>query len=99
MRYKELLYDGNQVKSQKKIDDILKNHKFYWIIDSEIEDAQIEIKKDTLIWHSGNFYSGDWYYGIFKNGNFYGNFINGIFENGTFKGKWKSGVNLQSERV
>jgi hypothetical protein len=99
MRYKELIIDEKSIKSQNQIDSILKSKKFYWLIDSEIENAQIEIKNDTLIWNSGDFYSGDWHYGIFKGGNFWGNFINGIFENGNFKGKWKSGINLQSEKI
>ena len=99
MRYTELMVDGKSIKSQNQIDSILKSNKFYWLIDAEIENAQIEIKNNTLIWHSGNFYSGDWFYGIFKEGNFYGNFINGIFENGNFRGHWKSGINLQSEKI
>ena len=98
MRYQELMYDDKPIKSQKRIDNILKKHKFYWLIDSEIEDAKIEIKNNTLIWHSGSFYSGDFYYGIFKDGYFHGNFINGILEGGVFKGKWKSGIN-KSEKV
>ena len=99
MRYKELIIDTKSIKTQNQIDSILKEYKFYWLIDSEIEQARIEIKNNTLIWHSGDFYSGDWYYGIFKTGNFYGNFINGIFESGNFKGNWKSGINLQSEKI
>ena len=99
MRYKELIIDGKSIKSNHQIDSQLKSRKFYWLIDSEIENAQIEIKNNTLIWHSGDFFSGDWYYGIFKGGNFWGNFINGIFESGNFKGKWQSGINLQSEKI
>ena len=99
MRYKELIIEGKSIKSQNQIDSILKQNKFYWLIDSEIENAKIEIRKNTLIWHSGNFYSGDWEYGVFKEGSFFGNFINGIFENGNFKGNWKSGINLQSEKI
>lgn len=99
MRYTELVIDGKSFKSQNEILKQLLLKKFYWLLDSEIENAKIEIKNDTLIWHSGDFYSGDWGYGIFKSGNFYGNFINGIFENGNFKGKWQSGINLKSERI
>lgn len=99
MRYSELMIDGKSIKSQKQIDEILRKKQFYWLIDAEIENAKIEIKRDTLIWHSGNFYSGDWHYGIFLDGNFYGKFINGIFGNGNFKGNWKSGINLQSEKI
>ena len=94
MRYVELTYGDKIITNHKKIDEILKNHKFYWLIDSEIENAKIEIKNNTLVWHSGDFYSGNWIFGIFKEGNFYGDFINGIFEKGNFKGKWHSGINL-----
>jgi hypothetical protein len=93
MRYAELLIDNMSIKSQSKIEDLLISQKFYWLVDSEIEDAKIEIKKNTIIWHSGNFYSGEWKFGVFKNGNFYGNWKNGIFEGGNFKGNWNSGIN------
>jgi hypothetical protein len=93
MRYTELLIDNKSIKSQSKIEDLLISQKFYWLVDSEIEDAKIEIKKNTIIWHSGNFYSGEWKFGVFKNGNFYGNWKNGIFEGGNFKGNWNSGIN------
>ena len=79
MRYQELLVNGKSIKNQREIDVILKSQKFYWLVDSEIENAKIEIKKDTLIWHSGDFYTGNWKYGIFKKGKFYGNWKNGIF--------------------
>lgn len=97
MRVNKLTIDGKSIFTTKKINSILRENGFYWLIDSEIEDADIEIKNNTLIWNSGKFYVGDWEYGIFKSGEFYGNFINGIFENGLFKGKWYSGINLQSE--
>ena len=94
MRYKELKFNGKTYTINSQIDKILENQKFYWLLDSEIEDAVLEIKKDTLIWHDGKFLSGDWYYGIFKDGIFHGNWENGIFEDGSFRGKWVSGVNL-----
>lgn len=97
MRIKELLVDGKSLKSKNQINNILKSKKFFWLIDSEIEDAIIEIKNDTIVWHSGDFYHGNWKYGIFKNGNFYGKFINGIFENGNFNGEWQSGINLKDQ--
>ena len=77
MRYQELLVNGKSIKNQREIDVILKSQKFYWLVDSEIENAKIEIKKDTLIWHSGDFYTGNWKYGIFKKGKFYGNLVDG----------------------
>jgi hypothetical protein len=92
MKYKELLLDNNSYVKESKINDILISKKFYWIIDSEFENAVIEIKKDTLIWHSGSYFSGNWHYGIFKGGDFFGTWENGIWENGKFEGKWKSGI-------
>lgn len=90
----ELTHNGKTYTNHNQIFSILEKAKFYWLIDSEINNAIIEIKKDTIIWHNGNFLSGDWEYGIFKNGEFHGKWLNGIFENGIFKGKWISGINL-----
>jgi hypothetical protein len=92
MRYKELIYDGKSYTNENQINKILEKEKFYWLIDSGIEEANIEIKKNTIIWHKGTYFSGDWHYGIFKDGNFNGNWENGIFENGNFNGKWISGI-------
>lgn len=90
----ELSYKGNKYKNKTKIFHILRKMKFYWLIDSEISNAVIEINKKTIIWHDGDFLFGNWKYGIFKKGNFYGKWENGIFEGGVFKGKWISGINL-----
>ena len=97
MRYEQLMINSKLVKSQNQIDLILKSNNFFWLIDSEIENANIEIKNNTIIWNSGNFYSGNWEYGIFKSGDFHGEFINGIFEGGNFLGKWHSGI--KSEKI
>ncbi len=94
MRYSELKYDNKTYTTESQIIKILKDNKFYWLLDSEIENAEIEIKKDTLIWKNGEYIYGNWHYGIFKNGKFYGVWENGIFENGMFYGKWLSGINL-----
>lgn len=94
MRYAELIFAGKTYTSEREITQILKSNKFYWLIDSEIEDAIIEIKNDTLIWHDGSYYSGYWHYGIFKNGEFHGTWEGGIFENGRFDGKWIDGIRL-----
>lgn len=96
MRYIKLLYKGKEYLKEKEINDILKKEKFYWLIDSDIENADIEIKNKTLIWHGGNYYCGKWYYGIFENGDFYGTWENGIFVGGNFKGKWCSGVKVKN---
>ncbi len=89
----ELKIGNRSITNKKDILKYLKENKFYWLIDSEVEEAIIEINKDTLIWHEGVFKSGKWKFGIFKNGSFYGTWENGIWESGTFKGDWKSGVN------
>jgi hypothetical protein len=94
MRYLEMRCDGKTFVDEKEINQILQSKKFYWLIDSEIDNAIIEIKKETIIWHSGDFYSGKWRYGIFKGGSFYGTWESGIFENGIFDGKWIDGIKL-----
>jgi hypothetical protein len=94
MKFVQLKYKDKTYKSQKEINQILKDLKFYWLIDSELENADIEIEKNTLIWNNGDFFSGNWEYGIFKDGKFYGNWKNGIWENGNFAGKWQSGIKM-----
>lgn len=94
MEYLELKFNGKTYINQREIIKILKDNQFFWLIDSEVDSAKIEILNNTLIWNEGIFMSGNWYYGIFKNGGFYGNWQNGIFENGYFDGNWKSGIDL-----
>lgn len=93
----ELVYQGKTYTTKNQILSILEKEQFYWLIDSELSNAIIEIKNNTIIWHDGIFLSGNWKYGIFKNGEFYGTWENGIFENGIFDGKWISGVNLSKK--
>jgi hypothetical protein len=92
MRYLELIYNGEIHREEKIINKILLENNISWLIDSEIENARIEIKNKTLIWNDGDFYSGEWNYGIFKKGRFFGIFENGIFEGGEFLGKFISGI-------
>jgi len=92
MRFKELTMGDKKITNQQKIDDVLEQQDFDWLLYSEIENADIEIKNKTLIWKGGDFYSGRWHYGIFKAGNFYGTFESGIFEGGNFKGKFIGGL-------
>ena len=92
MRYKKLTHDGNVITNTKEIERILSQEKFYWLIDSEFENADIEIKNNTIIWNDGEYFTGNWHFGIFKGGTFHGSFTNGIFEDGEFKGKWLSGI-------
>lgn len=86
MRYKELKYDGNTYHKKYEIDEILLKHNFNWFIDAEIENARIEIMKDTLIFNAGIIYNCDWDYGVIRNGEIRNiNFINGVIYNGVFK--------------
>ena len=94
MKYLGLIYGDKEYTNESQINDILIKNKFYWLIDSEIEDAIIEIKKNTIIWHKGSYYSGNWYYGIFKSGEFHGIWEDGIWEKGDFRGKWRSGIKM-----
>jgi hypothetical protein len=94
MNFLELKYKDKTYTNQIDILFILKSENFYWLVDSEVSNAIIEIKKKTIIWHSGSFLVGNWYYGIFKGGDFFGTWENGIFESGNFKGRWLSGVDL-----
>ena len=99
MNFLELKYVGKTYTEPKQIIKILKDEGFYWLIDSEVDGAIIEIENNTLIWNEGIYMVGDWEYGIFKNGGFYGNWKNGIFENGYFNGNWESGINLSKNNV
>jgi hypothetical protein len=96
MKYKELKYGDKAYKSEKEIVKVLKEKGFNWLINSELEKAELEIKNDTLIWHNGDFQFGKWKYGIFKEGTFNGTWESGIFEPGEayFKGKWIDGIKL-----
>ena len=88
----ELKYDGETQTNKKSILRILESLELWWLIDSEIEGGKIEIVKNTVIWHDGLYLSGNWHYGIFKNGEFYGKWENGIWEGGFFGGNWISGI-------
>ena len=75
MRFLELQYNGEIITQNNKILKILEKEQLQWLIDSEVEQAKIEIKNKTLIWHDG-YFLGNWHYGIFKGGEFHGNFEN-----------------------
>jgi len=92
MGIQELIISGKTYTHPKEILKILESEKLYWLIDSEVDDAKIEINNHTVIWHEGIFMTGNWKYGIFKNGGFYGKWENGIWEDGYFNGNWISGI-------
>jgi hypothetical protein len=95
MRFLELKWNDEIFTNNSKINNILEQEELTWLYGAEIENAKIEIKKKTLIWHDGYFF-GNWHYGIFKSGEFHGKFQNGILEGGNFHGEFISGINLMS---
>jgi hypothetical protein len=99
MKYKELKVGDKTYDTQNKIEEVLKKHGFFWVIDAEFEEADIEIKNETLIWNSGTWLHGTWEYGIWMDGIFHGQWLNGIFENGQFQGEWESGIDFTENGV
>lgn len=90
-RYKELKYEGKTFTKKYEIDEILIDNNMNWFLDCEIENARIEIMKDTLIFNAGIFYNGVFKYGVVRDGDFrnieffYGVIYNGIFKRFTIK--------------
>ena len=92
-RFKNFKYNDEVIKKTNKINDILDTH-FTWFSYCEFEEADIEIKNNTIIWKNGKFYKGIIKYIIWQDGIFFnGMFENGIWENGIWEnGKWISGI-------
>jgi len=85
-RYKELKYEGKTYTQKYQINEILLKNKMNWFLDCEVENARIEIVKDTLIFNGGVFYNGVWEYGVIRDGDIRNiSFQNGVIYNGTFK--------------
>lgn len=86
LRYKELQYDGKTYTQKYEIDEILLDKELNWFLDAEIENARIEIVKDTLIFNAGIWYNGVWEYGVIRDIDWRaGTFQNGVIYNGVFK--------------
>lgn len=92
MRFKEFLINGRYIENSNEIEGVLIENNLEWLINSEIEDAVVEIKHKTLIWEKGDYNAGNWHYGIWLEGRFSGIWENGIWEGGVFDGKWESGI-------
>ncbi len=90
-RIKSLIVTGRNIKPEY-YENTLSGLGFDWLLDSEFDEAELEIKNNTLIWKNGIYYYGDWIYGIFLKGTFYGNFLSGVFKSGNFNGKRFGGV-------
>ena len=93
MKYKKVVINNNEYTDQNKIDSLLNDLKFHWVVDAEMENAEIVIKNNTIIWENGTWLYGNWRFGIWKNGSFHGKWENGIFEDGEMKGEFLSGIN------
>lgn len=92
-RFLSLIIDGQTIDQSKMIEKYLYNSIFYWLLECEVENVNIEIKDNILTWIDGIFYYGNWKWGIWKDGEFRsGNWIGGIFYCGIFKGIWNRGV-------
>ena len=92
MRFKKFKIGDKIISDTKEIDKILAENNLHWVVDSEIENVNVEIENKTLIWYNGDYYTGNWHYGIWKNGDFKGTWENGIWEGGKFSGTWISGI-------
>lgn len=98
-RYVELKIGNKKYTESYLINDILIKNKFNWIIDAEIENARIELYKDsgdklTLIWNAGTWITGTWEFGVFRAGEWrYGTWNNGVWYNGVWKnGTFNTGI-------
>jgi len=93
-RYKELKYDGKIYNEIYQIDKILIDKGFDWFLDCEVENVRLEIQYETLIFNSGVFFNGTWYYGVFRDGEWKsGTWNNGVWYNGIWRyGTFESGL-------
>ncbi len=98
MKYKQLIINNKIFYNDIEISKILNDIGFNWLVNSETEMADIEVINNTIIWKDGNFYTGNWEYGIWENGNFWGIWENGIWKDGNFKGKFISGIDYSSHK-
>lgn len=100
-KYSIVKINDKEFTNQQEINSLLYDKKLYWLLDSEIEEANIEIKRNKVIWKDGNWYNGIWKGAIWENGNFYyGQWNNGIFKNGTFhNGVFKDGIFENGELI
>lgn len=92
-RFLQLSINGEVIKGTQAIQKALLTTPYYWLLECELENVEIEIDNGILIWVSGIMYWGDWKWGVWKSGDFRsGTWNGGIFCNGTFKGDWIRGM-------
>lgn len=92
MRFRKLTVGEGRTVPQHMVDQTLSELGFGWLLDCEVEDADVQVVNKTIVWRSGNLYTGSWHYGIWKSGDFHGRWENGIFESGRMLGQFVSGV-------
>lgn len=93
-KYKELIYKGKVYTENYQIEEILVKENLSWFIDSETENARIEISDSVLIFNGGVWYTGVWYFGAWRAGEWkFGSWENGVWFNGTWQdGIFKDGI-------
>jgi hypothetical protein len=93
-RFKRLKIGDTVITQQKSADEVLYAMGFHWLRYAEFENAEIEIKKNTVIWVNGTWYWGDWKFGVWLNGTWLGgNWLGGVWKDGTWLGgKWFNGL-------
>lgn len=92
-RFKSLELESGKITSNKLIEEFLFQSEFAWLLECELDEAEIKIQDQMLFWKSGLFYWGHWKWGVFESGEFRsGDWKGGIFLNGIFKGDWYLGV-------
>lgn len=99
MRIKKLKVGDKVFTAEQDIRSILVYKGFGWVNTAEIDHAVLEIKDDTLVWHTGVWHYGDtqameWVSGIFRYGNLNDClWHNGFFDGGQFvSGQFRNGV-------
>lgn len=93
-RYKYFKYKDKKYTNVNEIEKILSDNNFHWLLNSEFENAEIELINNTIIWKNGTMYYTQTPFIIWEDGTWKdGIFENGIFENGDFEnGKFISGI-------
>ena len=98
IRFSSLIVDNKKYTFSLDIERYLVTTEYNWLLECEVENVNIEIKDNILIWKSGIFYWGTWYWGIWKSGEFRSGIWNGgVFYDGIFNGDWLKGRRLGGE--
>jgi hypothetical protein len=94
MRFKNLKYKNRNLTENKSIERVLIETGYAWLLDCEIEEANLEISKGRLKWLDGIFYTGIWVEGEWHKGEwFYGQWLNGRWLEGIwYNGIWTDGI-------